>query len=470
MSMGQERFLDWTDVTARRRAAILAACQSLARMLNPRINAFFAYAAAESKQNQDLPLAGLPYVAKDMFERAAREPSFGLAQGQMLRETAGGTAEVLARLDGAGAAYIGATHMSELAYEPSGQNATYGRARNPWSLAHITGGSSSGSAAAIAAGAAFVALGSDTAGSIRIPAHCCGVTGLKPTLGAIPSTGGFVLAPSLDTIGLMARSAADLLPVFRCLTDQPECEPAITRLIVFADILRESETPIRDACSEAIMALRAIGPEVEERAGNPILARCDPLVLAILQAEAARTLRPFLASSKLHPVLRRRIAKGHDVDPAVYRLALDARAELIREFLDEVLGPGTIIALPVMRLGTPTAEKTDPADPAFTARKLYELSALTRFVNYLGLPALSVPAGFDDRGLPMGLQLVGRPGADIELIGLATRLQAMTSWHGRIPTAAGDLIMGGKSALTRPRASDAGKSSLSTMEYPPENP
>ncbi|MDQ2954818.1 MAG: amidase, partial [Pseudomonadota bacterium] len=205
------------------------------------------------------PLAGVPYAAKDLFATIGRSPTCGLADGAKIDVE--GHAEVLTRLDDAGAHRIGFTTMTELAYEPSGYNAVRNRPRNPWNLDFIPGGSSSGSAVAVASGSAVIAIGSDTAGSLRIPAHCCGVTAWKPTFGIVPVSGALPLAPTLDVIGLLARSAADLAPAAEVLAGDrlPRASTAISRLVVLTDVLDAAETSVRSACQKGIDAIEACG-------------------------------------------------------------------------------------------------------------------------------------------------------------------------------------------------------------------
>ncbi len=148
--------------------------------------------------------------------------------------------------------------MTELAYEPSGYNAVQGAPKNPWNFEFITGGSSSGSAVAVASGSAVFALGSDTGGSLRIPAHCCGVTSWKPTYGVVSLAGAMALSPSLDTVGILARSASDLCEPARILFAEREPEP-IRKIAVVGDVLDLAETPIANACRDAIDAIAGCG-------------------------------------------------------------------------------------------------------------------------------------------------------------------------------------------------------------------
>jgi aspartyl-tRNA(Asn)/glutamyl-tRNA(Gln) amidotransferase subunit A len=186
-----------------------------ARRLEPLLNAFVTI--EDGVARVDGKLGGLPYAAKDIFRTPSRRPTGGLATATDLGIE--GETDLLARLDDAGGRRVGFTGLPELAYEPSGYNHARGRVRNPWNLDFVAGGSSSGSAAAVATGSAVIALGSDTAGSLRIPAHCCGIAAWKPTYGIVPRAGTMPLAPSLDTVGLLARSACDMRDVVDLLIE-----------------------------------------------------------------------------------------------------------------------------------------------------------------------------------------------------------------------------------------------------------
>ena len=432
------RFPDWADLTAGARDKLCAGAAAHARRLDPRLNAFIAIADA-GPAPADGPLRGMPYAVKDIFRIAGREPSGGL--GAITDLGIAGESDMLRRLDTAGGHRVGFTALTELAYEPSGHNVARGRTRNPWNLDFIAGGSSSGSAAAVASGAAVVALGSDTAGSVRIPAHACGVTAWKPTFGMVSTRGAMALAPSLDTIGLLARSASDLMPALRLVADAalPQHPEPICRAVVLSDLVDGAEPSVRAACRAGIDAIKSLGVAMAWRHGEAARVRIDPLALAVLQAEAARTHRASIEGPALAPVPRKRLAKGLAIDGATLADALGQRARLVAEFVDTLLGPAEVALLPVMAIRTPPATACDPAAANFSPRTLYELSRFTRFVNFLGLPAVALPVGFDDRGLPVALQLVGRPTADVALVALAEAVQRRTDWHGRIPAAVADL-------------------------------
>ena len=351
-----------------------------------------------------------------------------------------GYADVLRLLDDAGACRVGFTAMTELAYEPSGYNAVCAYPRNPWNLDFITGGSSSGSAVAVTSGAATIALGSDTGGSIRIPSHCTGATGWKPSWGAVSVTGALPLAPFLDCVGLLARSAADLAPAAVVLAATVAPQRAIESVVVLADALRGAVPSVRKPCQNGIDAIQACGVALSHVEGLPAMLAIDAHAMIVMQGEAARVHAGRLEHAAISPVLRKRIAKGLTIDDATLAANRAARSQLVKDFEEQVLGKADAAILPVMAIRTPPLSEADPASPTFSARQLYELSSYTRFVNMLGYPAVSIPVGFDDRGLPVALQMVGRAGSDFALIALAVRMQEKTNWHGRIPAAIGDLL------------------------------
>ena len=235
MALTVARIADWPTLDAALRRKISSTAVERARRLEPRLNAFVAL--EEGLVPVEGYLGGLPYAAKDMFRTPSHRPTGGLAIPS--DAAIEGETDLLARLDGAGARRIGFTGLPELAYEPSGYNHARGRVRNPWNLDFIAGGSSSGSAAAVASGSAVVAFGSDTAGSLRIPAHCCGITAWKPTYGVVATTGAMPLAPTLDTIGLLARSVRDMQEAANLLIadDATAASGTIAHARVIADCL-----------------------------------------------------------------------------------------------------------------------------------------------------------------------------------------------------------------------------------------
>ncbi|MET0633150.1 MAG: amidase, partial [Xanthobacteraceae bacterium] len=317
--------------------------------------------------------------------------------------------------------------------------------RNPWNPDFVAGGSSSGSAAAVASGSVVAALGSDTGGSLRIPAHACGLSAWKPTWGLVSTAGAMELAPTLDTIGLLARSVAVLRGVAGHMAELPEAE-AITRVAVISDALADSEPAVRRAVDDGVAALAACPVTLARVDAMAAIDAIDRHALIVLQGEAARLHRARLDDPALDRGLRRRLAKGLDIDDRTLQQSRDARPALAADSVEQVLRGAQAAVLPVMAIRTPQADECDPGSERFSPKTLYALSRLTRFVNMLGFPALALPAGFDDRGMPVALQIVGRPGSDRALLDLGCRLQAATDWHGRIPTGIADLVLAAEPA------------------------
>jgi aspartyl-tRNA(Asn)/glutamyl-tRNA(Gln) amidotransferase subunit A len=428
------RIPDWPklDTTARRKMSLTAAAG--ARRLEPRLNAFVTI--EDHPPPGDGKLGGLPYAAKDIFRTASRRPTGGLATATDLAIE--GETDLLARLDDAGARRIGFTGLPELAYEPSGYNHARGRVRNPWNLDFVAGGSSSGSAAAVASGSVVIALGSDTAGSLRIPAHCCGVTAWKPTYGIVSCAGVMPLAPSLDTIGLLARSAGDMRDAVHILIGEPRADPSIARVTAIADGFDAAEASVHRACLQGLDAIEASGARVERRTALAEIEAIGAYALVVLQAEAARVHHARIEDSSIPAVLRKRLGKGLAIDDATLATSLSLRETLSHDFTARVFGASDAIVLPVMPIRVPLAVETDPASDKFSAATLYALSRFTRFVNLLGFPAVAIPVGFDDRKLPVVFQIVGRPYSDRALLALAQAVQDRTEWHARVPAAIAD--------------------------------
>jgi aspartyl-tRNA(Asn)/glutamyl-tRNA(Gln) amidotransferase subunit A len=430
--------VDWSSLTVRQKRAAASSAMASAACLEVRLHAFVKLALAERDLSDTEALAFLPYAAKDLFFAPEHRPRCGLAAA--VESDGAAYADALRDLDQAGARCIGFTAMTELAYEPSGFNAVSDYPRNPWNSDFIPGGSSSGSAVAVASGVSVLALGSDTGGSIRIPAHCCGVTGWKPSWSAVSAAGAVPLAPFLDCIGVLGRSAADVAAAAEVLLVKASSRRLIEKVVVFADALQAADPPVRHACQDAVDLMATLPVAVCSVDALPAIAAIDEHALIVMQGEAARTHTRFINNPTTNPILRKRLAKGLTIDDTSLAASRALRSRLVDDFENKVLAGADAAILPVMPICTPRYVDVDPASPSFSGRRLYDLSRYCRFVNMLGLPAVALPVGFDDHGLPVGLQLIGRRGRDRDLIALAFRIQEKSDWHARVPDAIHDLI------------------------------
>ena len=396
------------------------------------------------------PLAGVPLAHKDMMYRAGRRAACG--SRVLADHVPDVTATVLARLDAAGAIDCGTLNMAELAYNPTGHNAHTGHVRNPWNGTHIPGGSSSGSGAAVASGAVFAALGSDTGGSIRFPASCCGVTGIKPTLGRVPRGGTMGLCVSLDTIGPLARSVHDCALVLAAIAgadpEDPHSDPrpvpdwmatidagadGLTVGVIPGALVEGVDAGVAATLADAVSTWRHAGARVVELM-PPDLVTAHALAVTVLLAEAAATQGHWLdgAAHELTPVTAISLRKGRGIDPAAYADALTRRSRCIDAFCTEVFTRCDALLLPILPIPVPRLDETDWGSPS-RGRLVAAMMRHTPAINYLGLPALALPCGFDANGLPVGHQLVGRPFEEATLFRLGAAFQTVTDWHRRRP-------------------------------------
>ena len=436
LSQARER-LERRELSA---TELLASCRTRIERWQPRLNAF-ASTELRFPGGARGALAGIPLAHKDMFYRAGRVSNCGsrIRKG-WLAET---TAAVLERLDAAGAADIGTLNMAEFAYGPTGHNEHWGDCCNPWKPEHITGGSSSGSGAAVAARLVFAALGSDTGGSIRVPAAACGITGLKTTWGRVSRHGALPLSHSLDTIGPLARSAEDCALVFQAIAGHDARDPVTSRAPVELDLGRRDLKVVvssrwveRNAHPEVAAAVLAAArffkaKEVEAPEFDLLSAHC----LTVMQAEASAQHAQWMRSRSqdYSSAVRVRLEAGYAIPAAQYLESLRLRTLWLERFTTGTLADADIYLCPAVPVPIPTREETGPRGGPEMPKRLAEVTRLTRWVNYLGVPALVVPCGFDSRGLPIGLQLVALPFAESTLLAAGHRFQQETDWHRRLP-------------------------------------
>lgn len=368
-------------------------------------------ALAQPQAPREGPLSGLTFVAKDMFSWPDYEYSRGLNATVPFD---GKPAVFLNQLIAEGAELLGFAEMTPLAYEPSGANPFRGRPINPLNVDHISGGSSSGSAVLVAAGLVDFAVGSDTAGSLRIPAQCCGVTAWKPSFGLLCRGGSWPLAPSLDTLGLLARSVEMLLRVGNAIIPPGNGQPL--RTAIADDLVWQTDDRARVVAAAQDFKISTINLQ-------STIELCDDVVLTLLQQEAYESNRALIGSGELDSVLERRLSHGAAVTPAAYETALAGHALLRAEVAEKLFDSADVIALPVMPCATPRVAMCEPGQPEFAARHLYDLSRYTRFVNALGLPAVALPLAGKHSAMPTAVQLIARHGTDLTILRAAQQIE-----------------------------------------------
>lgn len=403
--------------------------RDVCRGLSPVLEAFVEVLSA--KTGPELAQKKIPIALKDMVDVRGHVASLGLRHGP--RAAPSMTAPVVERLLAAGMEIAAFTKMTPLAYEPSGSNPDQGRPKNPWSSRHICGGSSSGSAVAVAAGCVPLALGSDTGGSLRIPAHCCGISAWKPTFGLVPVAGIMPLAPSLDTVGFLARDAV-MLSLAASLFVRGAAPAASLRIAFASDLAAHCDPEVAAAFTGIQATLSGLGHDLAPAALESVLREVDPSVMQVLDAEAGRANADLIAQGHVTDMLTVRLTKGLAISDAQLDDARRSMSAIAAARIPQIFANADVLVLPVMPCRTPLIGQCEPGSPEFSGRTLYALSRFTRFVNAFGLPAVAIPAGFDADGLPIGMQLVGRPGQDAALLALAVRIEAASDWQSRVPT------------------------------------
>jgi aspartyl-tRNA(Asn)/glutamyl-tRNA(Gln) amidotransferase subunit A len=396
------------------------------------------------------PLHGVPLAHKDMYYVRGKLAECGsrIRKGWM----APATATAVARLEAAGAFRLGALNMVEFAFGPTGHNVHTGHVRNPWNPQHITGGSSSGSGSAVAARLIPAALGSDTGGSIRMPAHFCGVTGLKPTNGRVSRANAMPLSFTLDTVGPLARTANDCGMIAAAIAGADPLDPTtdgappwnakaakrpvkgMTIGIPKSFYVEDLEADVANAFEEAIATCKRLGLRIVP-VDLPDQNLVSAAALIVIAVEAAATHARWLRarSQDYGEQVRNRLANGLAYSGVEYLEALRWRGPALAAHI-AATGKCDAILTPAVRTVAPTIMETDVGGGANADPVILGITRFMRPVNYLGLPALAIPGGFGRHGLPIGLQLIGRPFRDEALIALGTAFQEATDYHGKVPS------------------------------------
>jgi len=384
------------------------------------LNAFVRETHAELPGAPGGPLAGLSFGAKDIYAVAGHRVTFGNPVWLDTHGVASETAAAVARLVAAGATMAGKTHTAELTYSLSGENLHYGMPANPAAPGRDCGGSSSGSASATAGGLVDFALGSDTGGSVRLPASFCGLYGVRPSHGRVPLEGACPLAPSFDTAGWFARDPRLLEAVGRVLLEDAAPARACTRLLRAEDAFALAGAEVGAALAPALARVESL-----LGAAQPVTVATEGLldwggnVFRVIQGwEAWQSLGGWIREHRptLGPGVRERFEWAATVDRGAL-LATSSRREDIARRLDRLLADGAVLALPTapgvaLRAGAPATEVDD-----FRARAL----AILCIAGLARLPQVTLPLA-SLQGCPLGLSLVAARGQDTMLLELASRL------------------------------------------------
>jgi aspartyl-tRNA(Asn)/glutamyl-tRNA(Gln) amidotransferase subunit A len=402
------------------------------------------------------PLHGVPWAPKDLYSTKGVRTTGGstiLADSVPAADATG-----VARLARAGAILLGKLNMHEFAYGPEGLNAHYGDTRNPWSTdayRRIAGGSSSGSGAAVAAGLAPGSLGSDTGGSIRIPASLCGITGLKPTYGRASRAGVLPLAWSMDHVGPMTRSARDCALMLSAIAGYDPADATSSVLpvpdygaaptgdvkglrvgLLRAHFTDAAASDVRAAVEAAAKQLERAGAVVDE-VNLTHVAHVAAASAAIVASEALVYHAAWLRSRPLdyQADVRERLRLGAFVTGAHYVRSQQVRA-LVRREVDEALARRDVLLAPATPLTAPVLgeRQTTLGDGPSDVRAA--LLRCARPFNFSGHPACAAPCGFTAGGLPIGVQVVGRPFDEATVLRVVDAYQRITDWHTRRPAIA----------------------------------
>jgi aspartyl-tRNA(Asn)/glutamyl-tRNA(Gln) amidotransferase subunit A len=444
----------------RRRAVsaveLTQACIDRIAKFNPALNAFITVTAEQAltaarqldaegrRRNWRGPLHGIPIALKDNMDTAGVRTT---AASELFKDRVPSEdAEVARRLTAAGAILLGKTNLHEFAYGGSSSVSYFGPVRNPWALDRVPGGSSGGSAAAVAADLCFGALGTDTAGSVRIPASYCGIVGLKPTYGRVSNRGVIPLSWTLDHVGPLGRTVEDAALLLGAIAGFDARDPASvdvpvpdyrralrTRVatlrlgvprMAFFDSL---DPQIEKAVNDAIDVLRKLTADLKEVRFPP----ADNLLRLIMGPEAHAYHSQSVSDSpgKYQRQTRERIVQFAAAVTGQEYVQARRQCDLLRREVRNVFTTVDLLITPTMA-GPPSTtepiEQSASLDPGRTRN--------TWPFDVSGLPAITVPCGFTSSGLPIGLQIVGAPFAESMVLTMAQAYEQATDWHTRRPT------------------------------------
>lgn len=432
-------------------------CLARIEKLNPRLNAFITVtsesALAQARQAEAEirrgdwrgPLHGIPLALKDLIDTAGVRTT--AASAVFKDRIPNEDAEVVRRLKAAGAVLLGKQNLHEFAYGGSSMVSYFGEVRNAWNPEHIAGGSSGGSATAVAAGLCYGAIGTDTAGSIREPAALCGVVGLKPTYGRVSAGGVIPLSTSLDHVGPIARTVADAAVIFQTIAGFDEKDKATADIPVedYVAALGKTLRPVRigvprslffddlnaevaSAINHALTGLASLGAELRD------IERTDSIDRTLQSAEAWAFHAEHVARTPelYQPETLRRIRTGENVS---HEGVLKCRRELerVRRDIAATFLDLDVLVTPTTPIPAPIIAELKQNPDLLRPRELLLLRN-THPANVWGLPAISIPCGFTAAGLPIGLQIIGPHWGEAKVLQLAQAYEQATAWHKREPS------------------------------------
>ena len=430
--------------------------------LEPGLNAFISrldsYAREKAKTAEKEiiagdyrgPFHGIPIGVKDLFWTKDIATSSGsILEANFVPKEDSAAVDSFQK---AGGYCLGKLHMSEFAFNGTSRNHHYGPSKNPWNFSKTAGGSSSGSGISVASREAPIALGTDTGGSVRLPAALCGITGIKPTFGLISRFGVTPLSWSMDHVGVLARTVHDGALALNVLAGYDERDPGSAktkgqdytrdldippkklRIGVPKDFIWEVIDPdVKRTFWNSMAHMESIGAEVIE-ISIPFLELCNAAGSIVQTSEAAAYHRNKVIpqGDKYDPTIRRRIEVGLFISAESYLQAQRVRDKCIKDMVS-LLDAVDVIATPTVSIGAPnlTDAWVQINDKWVTTREA--LLRITRIFSTVGFPAISLPCGFTDEGMPVGLQLAAKPFSDAMLAKVANYYQQTTSWHTQLP-------------------------------------
>jgi aspartyl-tRNA(Asn)/glutamyl-tRNA(Gln) amidotransferase subunit A len=435
-----------------------AALEQISRW-NPRLNAFLTIVANDAQREARAaerafrrgdargPLQGIPISLKDNFRtRGIRTTAGSKILAKLVPDA---DSDVAGRLAQAGAILLGKTNMHEFAYGITNENPHYGPVHNPWAQERISGGSSGGSAVAVATGMGFASMGTDTGGSIRIPASLCGIVGLKPTFGLVSVAGVVPLAQTMDHAGPLARSVTDVCIMLQAVArEYPKEAPRPEYRKLRKSIPRRFrlgwpkeyffdglDLEVRRAVQAAVKTLESLGACIEE-VSLPHLAESVEPSTNIAMAEATR----YHESQGYFPAhaaeygedVRKRLEMGRQVRAVDYLHAFAVKLQIEKEFEAAYARVEAIVA-PAVPITAPCIGENEVTIKGEKETVRSALVRLNRPANLTGDPAMSIPCGYTRAGLPVGLQLIGPRWSEARLLAIALAYENATEWHKRHP-------------------------------------